>query len=143
MGLPSSATRPDHGVGDSSECTLATQSQPAMPEQGADAISRAIAGLMLDYAGTEPSAVETTINDSLVTVVMRDTLLKAQHSLAREGKGLEVIDMRRRFQETMREELSAIVTAHTGRIVEVFLSASGVEPDIEVEIFILAPRTVR
>ena len=122
---------------------MATQSQPAMPEQGADAISRAIAGLMLDYTGAEPSAVETTINDTLVTVVMRDTLLKAQHSLAREGKGLEVIDMRRRFQETMREELSAVVTAHTGRIVEVFLSASGVEPDIEVEIFILAPRTVR
>ena len=122
---------------------MATQSQSAMPEQGADAISRAVVRVMHDYTGTEPSAVETTINDSLVTVVMRDTLLKAQHSLAREGKGLEVIDMRRRFQQTMRDELSAIVTAHTGRIVEVFLSASGVEPDIEVEVFILAPRAAR
>jgi uncharacterized protein YbcI len=122
---------------------LATQSQPAAPESDADAISRAVASVLRDYTGTEPSAVETTINDTLVTVVMRDTLLKAQRSLAREGKGLEVIDMRRRFQETMREELSAVVTEHTGRIVEVFLSASGVEPDIEVEIFILAPRTAR
>jgi uncharacterized protein YbcI len=122
---------------------LATQSQPATPERDADVISGAVADLMREYTGTEPSAVETTINDGLVTVVMRDTLLKAQHRLAREGKGLEVIDMRRRFQETMREELTAIVTTHTGRTVEAFLSASGAEPDIEVEIFILAPRSAR
>ena len=42
MGLPSSATRPDHGVGDRCECTLATQSQPAMPDQGADAIRQVL-----------------------------------------------------------------------------------------------------
>ena len=98
---------------------------------------------MREYTGTEPTAVETTINDGLVTVVLRDTLLKAEHSLARDGKGPEVIDMRRRVQETMRDELTAIVAAYTGRTVETFLSANGVEPDIAVEIFILAPRGPR
>ena len=95
---------------------------------------------MLEYTGTGPTAIETTINENLVTVVMRDTLVKAEHSLARNGKGADVIDMRRRFQHAMGDELIAVVTAETGRTVESFLSANGLEPDIAVEIFILAPR---
>jgi uncharacterized protein YbcI len=122
---------------------VAIQSQPAPREDNADAISRAVATLMREFTGTEPTSVETTINDGLVTVVMRDTLLKAEHSLARAGKGLEVIDMRRRVQETMRDDLTAIVTTHTGRTVETFLSANGVDPDIAVEVFVLAPRGPR
>ena len=97
-------------------------------------------GIEVTAVASGPTAIETTINENLVTVVMRDTLVKAEHSLARNGKGADVIDMRRRFQHAMADELTAVVVAETGRTVESFLSANGLEPDIAVEIFILAPR---
>ena len=40
----------------------------------------------------------------------------------------------------MKHELIAAVTAHTGRVVEAFLSDNAIDPDIAVEIFILRPR---
>lgn len=119
---------------------MATPSGQATRSASAEAISAAVARLMLEYTGSGPTAIETTINENLVTVVMRDTLVKAEHSLARNGKGADVIDMRRRFQHAMADELTAVVVAETGRTVESFLSANGLEPDIAVEIFILAPR---
>jgi hypothetical protein len=48
--------------------------------------------------------------------------------------------MRRRFQETMKHELIAAITEHTGRVVDAFLSDNAIEPDVAVEIFILRPR---
>ena len=73
-------------------------------------------------------------------VVLRDTLLKAEKSLISDGQGEAVMQMRRRFQDTMKHELIAAVTAHTGRVVEAFLSDNAVDPDVAVEIFILRPR---
>jgi uncharacterized protein YbcI len=75
-----------------------------------------------------------------VIVVLRDTLLKAEKSLVSDGQAEAVTQMRRRYQETMKHELVAAVTAHTGRIVEAFLSDNAIDPDIAVEIFILKPR---
>jgi uncharacterized protein YbcI len=47
--------------------------------------------------------------------------------------------MRQEFQRTMREALVDAVERHTGRAVEAFMSDNHVEPDLAVEIFILAP----
>ena len=49
--------------------------------------------------------------------------------------------MRRRFQQTMREDLIAAVVEHTGREVAAFLSDHHVDPDIAAEVFILKPRS--
>lgn len=135
--------RPDQRSRRQKRVHVATPSGQATRTTSAEAISAAVARLMLEYTGSGPTAIETTINDNLVTVVMRDTLVKAEYSLARDGKGMDVIDMRRRFQHAMADELIAVVTAETGRTVESFLSANGLEPDIAVEIFILAPRGER
>jgi uncharacterized protein YbcI len=112
-------------------------------DQSTRAINDAVADLMQTYTGVMPAETQTTINDHVVTVVLRDTLIKAEQRLVQQGQGRAVIDMRRRFQQSMRDELVAAVEAHTGRTVEAFLSANGVEPDIAVEIFILERRTAR
>ena len=39
----------------------------------------------------------------------------------------------------MREEMVALVTGHTGREVEAFMSDNSVDPDVAVEVFVLAP----
>jgi uncharacterized protein YbcI len=109
----------------------------------AQAISRAVVRLMREYTGRGPTQAHTTITDTVVVVVLRDTLLKAEHSLVQDGQGHAVTEMRRRFQGVMRADLVASVEEHTDRTVEAFLSDNAVEPDIAVEIFILAPRDDR
>ena len=79
----------------------------------------------------------TTLTGDLVVVVLRDTLLKAERSLVEDGHAA-VITMRRRYQATMREEMVALVTGHTGREVEAFMSDNSVDPDVAVEVFVLA-----
>ena len=114
----------------------------ALRGKTAQAISNSVVRLMREYTGRGPTQAQTTINHNLVIVVLRDTLLKAEKSLVSDGQGEAVVQMRRRFQETMKSELIAAVTEHTGRVVEAFMSDSAIEPDIAVEVFILRPREI-
>ena len=109
----------------------------------AQAITQAVVRLVRDYTGRGPTQAHTTINDDVIIVVLRDTLLKAERSLVNDGQGEAVMSMRRRFQATMRDELVAAVTEQTGRKVEAFLSDNVIEPDVAVEIFVLEPRENR
>jgi uncharacterized protein YbcI len=111
--------------------------------QAAQAISNAVVRLMRDYTGRGPTQAHTVINDSVVIVVLRDTLLKAERSLVSDGQGEAVMHMRRRFQATMKDELIAAVTEQTGRKVEAFLSDNVIDPDVAVEVFVLEPRESR
>jgi uncharacterized protein YbcI len=118
-----------------------TQSDTGAPRGGtAQAISNSVVRLMREYTGRGPTRAYTTITDHLVIVVLSDTLLKAERSLVGDGQAEAVLQMRRRFQETMKHELIAAVTAHTGRVVEAFLSDNAIEPDVAVEVFVLKPR---
>ncbi len=96
--------------------------------------------LLRDYTGRGPTQAYTTITDSHVVVVLRDALLKAERSLVKDGHADAVIDMRRRFQRTMKTDLVAAIETNTGREVLAFLSDHHIDPDIAVEIFILKPR---
>ena len=108
--------------------------------QTAQAISQAVIRITRDYTGRGPTQAHTTINENVITVVLRETLLKAERTLATDGHAEAVTDIRRRFQATMRRELVAAVTEHSGRCVEAFLSDAVIDPDIAVEVFILQPR---
>ena len=108
--------------------------------EAAQAISNALVRLLRDYTGRGPTQAYTTITDSHVIVVLRDALLKAERSLVKDGHADAVIDMRRRFQRTMKTALVDAVEEHTGREVLAFLSDHHIDPDIAVEIFILKPR---
>lgn len=108
--------------------------------EAAQAISNAVVRLLRDYTGRGPTQAYTTITDSHVLVILRDTLLKGERILVADGHVDAVIDMRRRFQRTMREDLIAAVVEHTGREVVAFLSDHHVDPDIAAEVFILKPR---
>lgn len=122
---------------------MATSDGPATRGQAAQAISNAIVRLVREYTGRGPTKAHTTINDDLVVVVMRDTLLKAERSLVGDGQGDAVVGIRRRFQRTMQPAMVSAVTEYTGRQVEAFLSDNHVDPDVAVEVFILKPRTDR
>jgi uncharacterized protein YbcI len=104
----------------------------------AAAISNGVVRLMNEYTGRGPTRARTYINDQLVSVVLRDTLTKGERSLVADGKSALVLSTRREFQNTMRDDLVALVEEITGRTVIAFLSDNHLDPDIAIESFVLA-----
>ena len=102
------------------------------------AISNAVVGLLHDYTGRGPTHARTTIGPDTIVVTLRDSLTKAERTLASRGQALEVLAMRRAFQNTMKDDLIAAIERLTGRTVEAFLSDNLHEPDVAVEIFLMS-----
>jgi uncharacterized protein YbcI len=106
-------------------------------------ISTLVVQQMHSYTGRGPTQAWTTINDDLVTVVLRDTLTKGELSLVADSKAALVTEMRHAYQQTMRDDLIGGVERLTGRKVIAFLSANHIDPDIAIESFVLEPRAVQ
>ena len=105
------------------------------------AISNAVVRIVREYTGRGPTQARTSIRDNVVVVLMQETLLKAEHSLINDDKSKLVVEMRRSFQQTMRNELSEAIEELSGRKVVAFMSDSHLEPDYSVEVFVLEPET--
>ncbi len=102
-------------------------------------ISTLVVGLVAAYTGRGPTRAWTSIDEDLVTVVLRDTLTKGERSLVADGRTQLVLDMRKAYQMTMRDDLVAAVEGIVGRKVIAFLSDNHIEPDIAIETFVLEP----
>jgi uncharacterized protein YbcI len=103
------------------------------------AISNAVVHLVREYTGRGPTKARTTIDHDVVVVMMSDTMTKPERHLAEKGKGDLVAEVRREFQQSMREDLVRVVGELTGRQVDAFMSANHVDPDMSCEVFALAP----
>jgi uncharacterized protein YbcI len=104
------------------------------------AISNLVVRLLSEYTGRGPTKARTHLSDNLITVVVQDLLTKGERSLIRDGKADLVLETRRAYQLTMREDFTAGIEEITGRQVAAFLSANHIEPDIAIESFVLAPQ---
>jgi len=71
--------------------------------------------------------------------ILEDTLTKAERSLVQAGREQLVLDTRRAFQSTMRDELVAAVEELSERRVIAFMSDNHIDPDIATESFVLEP----
>ena len=103
------------------------------------AVSNAVVGLVRQYTGRGPTKARTSISRDLVSVVMADTLTKAERQLAEDGKADLVLQIRHEFQKTMRHDLVAAVETITERKVIAFMSDNHIDPDMAVESFVLRP----
>ncbi|MDX6574042.1 MAG: hypothetical protein QOC86_3198 [Gaiellales bacterium] len=111
------------------------------PRSGiSNAISNMAVRVMSEYTGRGPTRARTYIQGDLITVVMGDTLTRGERKLVESGNFDKVRDIRRRFQDAMREELVAGIEAITGRRVLAFLSDNHMDPDLAVETILLEPR---
>ena len=100
-------------------------------------ITRAVVGVFRDYTGRGPTKARTFLNENTVHVLLEDTLTTAEHQLAVDGEEEFVLDIRRKFQKTMRDDLVAAVEGLGGRKVVAFMSDNTVEPDMALESFVL------
>jgi uncharacterized protein YbcI len=108
-------------------------------ESAASQISNAVVHLISGYTGRGPTKARTFFNDDVVTVVLQDTLTRGERSLVRDGLAQWVLQTRKLFQNTMREDLVAAVELATGRTVLAFFSDNSIDPDMAVETFVLHP----
>jgi uncharacterized protein YbcI len=105
----------------------------------AAAISNHIVRVMSEYTGRGPTKARTYLNDNVVTCVLQDTLTKGERSLVGDGLDELVLSTRKAFQGTMRHDLIDGVETILGRTVTAFLSDNHIDPDVAVELFVLAP----
>ncbi len=116
-----------------------TQSLSARAQSRTSSISTHVVRVMSEYTGRGPTKARTSINGDVVSVLMRDTLTKGERSLVADGRAQLVLDMRKAFQMTMREDLIAGVERIMGREVIAFMSDNHIDPDFAAETFVLAP----
>jgi uncharacterized protein YbcI len=103
------------------------------------AISNAIVKRLSSTTGRGPRQSKTTLGDNAVFVVLQDTLTVGERNLVEAGEGPAVLDLRRRWQMIMRSDCTSDIEELTGRKVVGFMSDNHIDPDIAVEVFILAP----
>ena len=105
----------------------------------AAAISNMVVRTMSEYTGRGPTKARTHLSDDVVTVVLQDTLTKGERSLVSDGLDELVLTMRKAFQRTMRHDLTHGIEEILGRRVAAFMSDNHIDPDVAVEVFVLAP----
>jgi uncharacterized protein YbcI len=101
------------------------------------AISNAVVGLLRANVGKGPTKARTIHSDRFVLCVLEDTMTRAEQNLATHNKEDYVLGMRHALQETMQEEMTAVVEALTSRKVVAFMSANHLSPDFAAEVFVL------
>lgn len=116
-----------------------TDEAPPRGGELAQAISTAVVGELASTTGRGPTKARTTLGDNAVFVVLQDTLTRGERTLVGAGESEAVLDLRRRWQKVMRVSCSRQIERLTGRKVVGFMSDNHIDPDIAVEVFILAP----
>ena len=102
------------------------------------AISNAIVKRLSATTGRGPRQAKTMLGDNAVFVVLQDTLTRGERNLVDAGEDEAVLDLRRRWQGIMRGDCTRDIEELTGREVVGFMSDNHIDPDIGVEVFILA-----
>ena len=103
------------------------------------AISNAVVQALARTTGRGPTQAKTTIGDNGIFVVLQDTLTVGEQSLNDAGDAKTVLDVRRRWQAVMENDVSRKIEELTGRTVSGFMSDNHIDPDLAVEVFILEP----
>ena len=70
-------------------------------------------------------------------MLLGDRMTTGEKNLVLAGKEVEVQQVRRAFQETMRADLVETVERLTDGTVSAFMSANHSDPDVAAEIFIM------
>ena len=114
-----------------------SRDDPAAQGRLAAEISTAVVHVFSEHTGRGPTRARTTIDGETIVVILQDGMTKAERSLVHAGKDAQVLQLRRSFQETMRDDLVAAVERLTASSVQAFMSANHIAPDTAAEIFLM------
>jgi uncharacterized protein YbcI len=100
-------------------------------------IANAVVRCHKRFLGRGPTKAQAFFRHNFVVVVLEMALTEAEQRLADNGDKDPVLEMRQRYQQTMRDELVAAVEELTARRVEAFLTANHIAPDLASHVFVL------
>src|SRR5438270_13203404 len=121
--------------------TVAADSTRAEHERAdtLSAISRRVIHLYKQDYGRGPTQARTYHWRDLVVVVLRDGFTPLEQTLREGGRAPLVFQLRAEFQQVMAAEFKRVIEEELRREVIAVMSASHHEPDVNAEIFLLAP----
>jgi uncharacterized protein YbcI len=104
------------------------------------AVTDHMAGLHTRYHGRPPATATTRLmGDDLLACVLGGIYSDIEKTLIELERTSLVHEVRSAFQDAMQERFVAEIERLSGRQVESFVSAHSVGPDLEIELFFLAP----
>jgi uncharacterized protein YbcI len=103
------------------------------------AISNGLTHLHVRFFGRGPAKAKTIAAGDLVVCVLWDGFTTVEQTLLERGEKEAVEAFRRTFQSTMEAQFTEVVEKATGRKVNAYMSQVHVDPDVAVELFMLAP----
>jgi len=117
-----------------------TSSAPLTGNDLLAAVSRRMAALHEHYHGRAPATAKTRmLGDDLLACVLGRIYSEVEKTMIELDRTPLVHEVRSAFQEAMQPRFVAEVERLSGRRVESFFSTHHVGPDLEVELFFLAP----
>jgi uncharacterized protein YbcI len=114
--------------------------RPLIDESVLSAVTDAMVTLHERYHHRTPVTAKTTLLGSdLLVCVLGDVYTDVEKTMIELRRAPIVQETRSAFQEAMQQRFIDAVQQLTGRPVLVFISNSHVGPDLEMELFMLAP----
>ena len=101
-------------------------------------ISNAAVALHREHFGRGPGAAKTHVTDNLVVCVLTDVFTPLERTLLEAGQETRVRETRAIHHAATEAAYKARMEAVLGRPVEAHMSTIHVDPDVAVDIFVLA-----
>lgn len=98
-----------------------------------------VVAVLREHTGQGPARSRAYLGDDLISVVVKDTLTRAERTLVATGNQAIVDRARRALQSAMRSDLIDGVESLTGRSVIALFGENSIDPDIALAVFLLAP----
>jgi uncharacterized protein YbcI len=118
-------------------------SAPAPPLHDDDllaAVTDSMIALHERYYHRKPVTAKTRmLGEDLLACVLGGIYTDVEHTMIELERAPTVKDTRNAFQNAMQQKFIEEVERLSGRVVTAFISDSHVGPDIEIELFMLAP----
>ena len=112
---------------------------PAQKPKPLGEIATSAVQVLHEYTGRGPSKEKTTIGETVVTILLADTLTTGERTLVDNGHADRVLQVRFDYQNAMRDDLVGLVERELERKVIAFMSQNHIDPDLAIEVFVLEP----
>lgn len=127
---------------DASMVREAAEANGHAPSKGESlsAISRRVVGLLKEYSGKGPVKARAYYWNDLLVVMMTDGYTTVENTLLAQGRSKTVMEQRAEFHEVMIPHFKLVIEQELGREVVACMNSSHYAPDLNAELFVLAPR---
>lgn len=105
-------------------------------------VTDAMVAMHARYHGRAPAAAKSLwMGDDLLVCVLGGVYTDVEKTMIELERATIVQETRSAFQEAMQQKFIDVVQGLSGRRVLAFISNQHVGPDLEIELFVLAPAT--